>query len=302
MSDLLQILEDTSARPSATFKSGSVNQDLDSGVPTVTITRPDGTTIAPGTVTHFQPAVDNPGKYEFTLQPQSDPVNKLTITWAGPIGGITQTIKTYVEVIGAFLFNVDELRALRVAGGTPFASTSTWPDSKLMDARTATLDEFIRILGFSPVPRFHRETHDGDGSSCVLLDELEAHRLLSVTVNGASQSVAGYTLKPSGILEATSNYALSGTFTAGRGNVVVEYVAGWDRVAGDGSNVAMLRAAMRLDPGISSAAPSVTTPDGVSYQFDPAGQITRSGRVREFGVPAIDSWLSRWAAGSVAVA
>jgi hypothetical protein len=64
----------------------------------------------------------------------------------------------------------------------------------------------------------------------------------------------------------------------------------------------MLRAAMRLDPGISSAATNVTTPDGVSYSFDPAGQVTQAGIVRHFGVPAIDSWLNRWSQAGFAVA
>jgi len=59
--------------------------------------------------------------------------------------------------------------------------------------------------------------------------------------------------------------------------VVVEYVHGEPRVMGDGGNVAMLRAAMRLQPGISSTASTVVTPDGTAYSYDPAGQVTAAG-------------------------
>jgi hypothetical protein len=299
MSTLLQFERLSSATVQEVFKSGVTPTDLDSGVPVVTITRPDGTTIASGTVTHVGPA--GSGTYQFVLagQPQC---TVLDVTWTGTIGGQSQTRPGTIEIVGAHLFTVAEIRAFKVAGGTPFASDTAWPDSKLHEARAATLDEFTQILGFSPVPRFYRETHDGDGSGCVLLNELEAGPLLSVKVNGVAKAVGDYTLKPSGILEATSNYTLSGSFTRGSQNVTVEYVAGWSRVMGDGSNVAMLRAAMRLDPGISSSATSVTTPDGVSYSFDPAGQVTRAGNVRHFGVPAIDSWLNRWSQAGFAVA
>jgi hypothetical protein len=305
MGDLLQFKRLTSATVMQTFTIDGTPTDLDSGVPVVTITRPDGTTIASGTVSNSWagPPARSTGQYRFVLagQPQC---TLLDVTWAGTIGGQPQTLQNTIEIVGAHLFTEPAMRALRVAGGTPFSLTATplFTDQQIMDARAATLDEFTQILGFSPVPRFHRETHDGDGSGCVLLNELEAGPLLSVTVGGIAQSVGGYTLKPSGILEATSNYTASGTFTAGRGNVTVEYVAGWPRVMGDGSNIAMLRAAMRLYPGISSSATSVTTPDGVSYSFDPAGQVTRAGNIRHFGIPAIDSWLNRWSQAGFAVA
>ena len=300
MADLLQIQKGTGARPRVTYYANGVASDLDAGVPAVTITRLDGTTIASGTVTKVAATT---GIYEFTLGAQAE-CTYLTVTWAGPIGGVTETLTTYVEVLGSHLFNIADLRALRVAGSTPFSLTATplFTDAQIMDARAATLDEFEQILGFSPVPRFARSVVDGDGLWSVVLPHLKTHRLLSVAVNGAVQQVSSYTLRRSGILEATSGYVASGTFTAGRQNVAVEYVHGEPRVMGDGGNVAMLRAAMRLDPGLSSTASSVTTPDGVSYSFDPAGQVTRGGTVRHFGVPVIDSWLNRWSQVGLAVA
>jgi len=297
MADLLQILKGTGARPRVTFYSNGVPSDLDSGVPVVTVTTPSGATSNP---TASKVAATT-GIYEFTLGAQAE-CTYLTVTWAGPIGGVTETLTTYVEVVGGLLFTLADLRAFKVAGSAPFESTTTWPDAKLHEVRASTLDEFTQILGFSPVPRFAREVVDGDGLWSVLLPHLKTHRLLSVTVNGTAQQVSSYTLRRSGVLEATTGYVASGTFAVGRQNVVAEYVHGEPKVMGDGGNVAMLRAAMRLDPGISSTASSVTTPDGVSYSFDPAGQVTRGGTVRHFGVPVIDSWLNRWSQVGLAVA
>jgi hypothetical protein len=300
VADLLQFLVKTPITPKAKFYSGGVLTDLDGpagGTCTVTLTKPDGTPgPASGTVTHVATGI-----YSFVLDGPADPI-VYDIAWSGQIGSRSVTQTTQAEALGELLFTIPALRAFKVGDDTPFASDTTWSDEQLMDARAATLDEFTQILGFSPVPRFARSVVDGDGLWSVLLPHLKCHRLLSVTVNGATQSVGSYTLRRSGVLEATSGYVASGTFTAGRQNVVAEYVHGEQRVMGDGGNVAMLRAAMRLQPGISSTASSVTTPDGVSYSFDAAGQVTQAGTVRHFGVPALDSWLNRWAQAGLAVA
>lgn len=300
MDDLLQIVKATSVKPRVTFQPGGVATDLDAGVPTVTITRPDGATIASGAVSHVGAA--GSGTYEFTLSSTNTATETfLTVTWAGPIGGITQTLTTYVEVLGSLLFGIADLRALKVAGATPFSDTAAFPDDRLFDARAATLDEFEQILGFSPVPRFARETLDGDGSTCLNLPGLRAHRVLSVTVNGTAQTVGDYQINRSNQIESVTNFSYGTPFIWGRRNVTVEYVHGWTRVAGKGGNIALLHAATILQPGLSSTTSSVATPDGTVYSFDPAGQVTQAGTVRHSGVPVIDAWLHRYSqAGAVA--
>jgi hypothetical protein len=299
MADLLQILHHTGVKARVTLYADGVATDSATQVK-VDVVRPDGTLL----VTQAN-ATDEAGDgvYGYQLAPQADPT-LLRLDWSGTVGGVALTVSTWVEILGAHLFTIPELRALKVASGQPFALTSTplFTDAQLMDARAATLDEFEQILGFSPVPRFAREVVDGDGLWSVILPHLHCHRLLSVTVGGVAQSVASYTLRASGILESTSNYVASGTFTTGRQNVICEYVHGWPRVQGDGGNVAILRAAMRLQPGLGSTASQVVTPDGTSYSYDPAGQVTQAGTVRHFGVPAIDSWLNRWSQAGLAVA
>lgn len=290
MADLLQILKGTGAKPRITFYANGVPSDLDSGVPVVTIAKPDLTTIASGTVS--KPA-STTGIYEFTLGAQAE-CTYLTVTWAGPIGGVTETLTTFVEVVGAHLFTVADLRGLKVAGSQPFSSTATplFTDQQIMDARAAVLDEFTTILGFSPVPRFRRKILNGDGSTCLNLPDLKAHRLISVTVNGVAQTVAGYQLNDAAQIEAVSGYSYGTPFTWGRRNVVVEYAAGWPRVLGEGRDAAMVMAAKRLDSSGFSNYQSVTTPDGVSYSYEPS-ETGRGGFQRHTGVRDLDRWLNR---------
>jgi len=292
--ELTQILVDTPSRPRGKFYSAGALVDLDAAaLPTVTLTRPDGT---PGPAAADITRVSQ-GVYDFRLVAAdvADPV-VYDVAWSGSIGGQPTTITTQVEAVGEFLFNLSDLRGLRVGNGTPFAATAVpnFTDEQLHEARTATLEEFTRILGFSPVPRFAREVHDGDGCDRLALDEREATKLLAVTVDGAVQNLGGWTLQESGILRTTSAFRPAGYIRGGIANVAVEYVHGWQRVEGDGGIIGMARAAMRLIPGLADAASSVTTPDGTSISFDPAGQVTRAGQIRHFGIAAIDSWLNRW--------
>lgn len=308
MADLVQILRKTSVTPMHTFQANGVPSDIDSGLPTLAIVKPDGTAYTPLPTVSGSWTLPTPrttGQYRFVLPRQ------LECTWldyelTGNVGGEPQTLGGRVEWVGALLFTIADLRAFKVGDTAKFASATTWPDAKLHEARTAILDEFQHFLGFSPVPRFSREVVDGNGSGMVSLVDpgLKAHPngLLSVTVDGVAQPVGNYTLKRSGLLYATSGYRPSGYFPDGISNVAVEYRHGERRVMGEGGRVAQIHAAMYLDPSVSSTASSVTTADGTSYSFDPAGQVTTSGRIRRTGIPRIDAWLNEWRSGGLAAA
>lgn len=298
MSDASHVLVNSAARPRVTFYSASgAPSDLDSGVPTVVATRPNGTTLSPAlTAAHVGAA--GSGIYEITDLPTQTALTLLRLDWTGTIGGLSQTLTTWVEVVGALLYTLAAFRALKVADGTPFTDTTKFPDADVQAARVDVTDELERILGFSPVRRFARETLDGNGTCRLRLWRRKTDDLLSVTVDGTSQTTADFTLSSSGLLTWTA-----GRFTAWtRQNVVVEYTHGWERVMGRGGNIAMLMAALQLQPGLSSSVSTLSTPDGSSYSFDAAGQVTASGRVRETGVPVIDAWLNRWSEAGVVMA
>jgi hypothetical protein len=293
VADLLQFLAKTPVQPRASFYSSGALTDLDGpagGTCTVAVTLPDGSPgPASGTVSHV-----STGIYSFELAGPADPT-VYDIAWSGEIGGKPVQVDTQAEALGELLFNLGDLRELRVGNGKPFAATAVpnFTDEQLQEARTATLEEFQQILWHAPVPRYARTVAQGDGSKALRLPHYKVQRVLAASIDGTALSadeLADLYVDDRWVVRKTL-----GVWPATEGSVTVSYVHGWERVEGDGSNIAMLRAAMRLIPGLADAASSVTTPDGTSISFDPAGQVTRAGRVRHFGVPAIDSWLNRWA-------
>jgi hypothetical protein len=304
MSDLLQFKRLTSATITQTFIVDGVAADLDSGVPTVVITKPDGTTIASGTVSNAWagPPARSTGQYRFVLAGQPD-CTILTVTWAGTIGGQPQTLQDTVEIVGADLFTGSAFRALRVANGYPFALTAIplYSDAQIRDTRTAVLDEFTTILGCSPVPRFARATLDGNGRTCLILPGLKATRVLSVTVNGAAKTATDYQIIPGNQIEAVTSYSYGTAFTGGRRNVTVEWVHGTERVEGNGSHVAMLYAAALLNPSGFSSASTVSMPDGSTYTYEPS-ETGRGGFQRFTGIRDVDRWLNRHSQSGFAVA
>ena len=297
MSDSSQIEVNSTARPRVTFYSGGTPSDLDSGVPTVVATKPDGTTLTPApTAAHV--GATGSGIYELTDLPAQTTLTLLRLDWTGTIGALSQTLTTWIEVVGAFPYTLASMRDLKVAGGTPFKDATKYPDADLLATRVDITDELDRILGFSPIPRFARETRDGNGSCHLRLWHRKPATLLSVTVGGVTRATTDFTLSSSGLLTWTNGWFPGWT----RQNVIVEYVHGWDRIMGRGGNIAMLMAALQLQPGLSSAVTTVSTPDGSNYTFDAAGQVTQSGRVRETGVPVIDAWLNRWTEANLVMA
>jgi hypothetical protein len=296
VADLLQFLVSTPVQPQAKFYSGGVLTDLDGpagGACTVTLANPDGSTgPAAGAITHAATGI-----YSFMLDGPADPF-WYDITSSGTIGGKNAKVTMRVEALGEHLFNMADLRDLRVAGNTPFENTVTFPDSKIHEARTAVLEEFTRILGFSPVPRFAHELLSGNGRASLFVRNHKCRDLLAVTVDGAAQDVADFDLEESGELVWPG-----GRFPATRRrNVAVEYSHGWGAPMGDGSNIAIGRAAMILQPGLPSTATTISTPDGMSYTYDRAGSRNRAGDTVHFGVGFIAEWLNRHSAPSIAVA
>lgn len=252
----------------------------DDGAPTIGITRADGTVlVAPGTAT----TSGGIGIRRYTLPAQAE-VNLLKATWTGA----TQTVVTWVEIVGDILYTLAALRAVKVAGTLAFADTTLFPNQTLLDRRAEVTDDFEKRTGWSFIPRFARQTLDGDGRSELILDHLKCSKLLSVTVDGVAQTLSDFVLDRSGVLTWTN-----GRFpTTKRQNVVVEVVHGWDRPPAVISSAGLARTAMLLQPSQFNGAVTVTTPDGASYQYSQAGQSFAGGGRRYYGQPDVDAVLS----------
>lgn len=301
MSDL-QVLRRTSVTITRTFEVDGTPTDIDSGLPTLTLTKPDGTGYTPLPTVSGSWSGRTTGQYRFVVSGQPDCIwlqHELT----GNIGGLAQTLEDRVEWVGGLLFTESQLRALKVASGFPFASTAVplFTDQQIMDARAATLDEFTNHLQFSPVPRFERAKFHGDGDTCLNLPTLYAHKLLSLKVNGETKTVTDYEVTDSGQLEAVSNYSTGTAFPRGRFNVVAEWVHGWQHIQGKGGHMAMLYAASQLDPSVITSASSVSLPTGETYTYEPSEE-GRFGFQRFTRIKVVDRWLNDWRQVSVGIA
>jgi hypothetical protein len=291
MADLLQFLVNTPVRPRGKFAPGGVLTDLDGpagGTCTVTLTKPDGSAgPASGTVSHVATGV-----YDFALDGPSSPM-RYDVAWSGQLGGKNVTVTTQVEALGEFVFYLPDFRELRVGNGKPFKDETAWPAERVLDARTAVLEELQRILWFAPVPRYALEVLDGDATPTVALPHYEARRPTAAAVDGVALTATE--LADLSVKGRMLTRAHGARWAWGTANIQVEYVHGWPMPLGDCANMAMLMAAQRLDPSVLADATSVLTPDGSSYSFDPAGQVTRAGTVRHTGIARLDAWLQRHA-------
>jgi hypothetical protein len=293
MGSYQQVQAGTPLTVTETFSVDGAPIDVDSGLPTLALTRPDGTVYTPvPTVSHV--GALNSGQYRFVLPKQPDPY-WLDYKLTGVIGGQSVDLGGRVEWVGTFghLFNLDEFRALRVGGQQPFSATATplFSAAQIQDVRAQILDEMTDILGFSPIPRFYRETVSAVTWANVVTAELLPSRLLTVTVNGATSAPSGYYLGPGGTVTPRSVYTPIPWTAYGIGNVNLEYVAGWDRLRGRGGNRAQMWAAAELIPSLYSSAQTVTTADGETISYEPS-ETGRNGFQRFTGIRAVDRWLN----------
>jgi hypothetical protein len=283
----IQVLRGTSVTVTETFRVDGTPNDLDSGVPTVVAKFPDGTALTPAPVASGAWTGRTTGQYRIVLHAQPEVTYLDPITWVGTIGGEQQTLYSRVEWVGEHLFNIADLRAVKVGDGLPFTSTA-YSDSVVMARRVEVTDDFEARTGWSFVPRYTRERLTGDLTSTLILRAFRTPTLLSVTVDGTLQTLSGFDLTDNGILTWST-----ATFPSTRpNNVIVEYVRGLTVPSAAISSAALARAAMLLMPSVSSTVSGWTTPDGTSYSYDQAGQTFGGGGRRHYGVPGIDSVLN----------
>lgn len=274
-------------RPRVTFSSGGTPVNLDSGVPTVAVTRPDGTAITSPAPVAAKVAATT-GIYEIANLAALTVPTLLRIDWAGVIGSAVQTQTTWVEVVGEFLFGLAAAKAWD--GGALVAAGVS--DDAILDMRASLTDDLEQAhrCNVSFVPRHTREVHDGGGGD-ILLHHQRATTLLSVTVNGIAQQLAGYTLTSSGILRATSNYTAGTPIRAGIGNVTVEYVRGYPQAPGPVSMAALrITRALLVPSNIGDRATSITN-DAGTILLATAGR----GQYQPYGIPLADSVLAAYA-------
>lgn len=297
---MAHILVRTPATISHTWEIDGTPTDPAGDTTTIRIVRDNGTElVAAGTSTTH--AGQDTGTFTFPLTTvHTAELDRLTATWTATFSGQQVSVPVVYEIVGGHLFTERQLRAHQVGDRTPFASTTDYPNDRIMDVRAQVTDDFAGILQYSPIPRYARERLDGSGTDTLVLSHQFPRRILTLAVNGTAfdaTALADLDVDPAGVITRLT----LGWFARGRRNVDVAYVHGGDQAYlaqqeisfGELSTAAVKRTAMLLDPALSSTVSSYTTQDGSTYSFDPAGRRIGQGDTQWYGVPAIDSVLNR---------
>lgn len=211
MDDAKLILKRTAATLDVRFAD-----DADGDV-SVAVVDEAGDAVAAGAATADP---DTAGRYTFDLPPQTQ-LARLTVDWTGEFGGVEETLTGYVEVVGAQLFTVGELRAF---GDGALADAAQYPDADLEAKRDEIAAFFEQECGISFVPRYARELLDGDGGATLYVRRRRPTLLRSVVVDGVAltaDEIENVFLYSSRAL--VRRYAC---WPCGLQNVVVEYVHG----------------------------------------------------------------------------
>lgn len=235
------ITVDTPATLTATFYPAGSTTGTDDDPVTVAVTAADGTVVA------GVGAVASPGNgvYTATLPAQTE-LDVLTATWSGA----ASKVRTRHEIVGAQLVELAEIRAQH-----NLDSAVKYPTATLDDARAWFLDIVTDHCGFSPIPRYVRETVDGTGTGQVRLTSRAYIRTIrSVSIDDVDVAdLAGWELD-TGIL-----YRKDGIFAAGRRNVIVAYEHGLDEPSADLRRAALTAIRYRVLTDASQQLPDRAT-------------------------------------------
>lgn len=264
------VLRDTAAELAMTFSSAP------DGDVTVTITDANGDAVDSGTATVDS---EDAARFTFQLDPQPD-VQSFDVVWAGSWGGDAQQITARVEIVGGVLFTVGQARAFDDAA---LASTTTYPDAAILDARAGIAEFFQEVCGVSFIPRYSRDILDGGGYS-LWLNRPHVNRILAVTLDGTA--LTADEIADLDVYEHGQVYR-DARWTADRRNVIVEYEHGYEAVPWDIHRAALtyLRYIL-VTSDVSDRTITWSNELGTFRQAQP-------GREYPTGLPAVDAALHR---------
>lgn len=246
---------------------------------TVTVTRDDGTTIAVDAAA----TEAGTGAVSYTLTPtDTATLDALTFDWKATFGSLEQTYTETVEVVGGFLFTVAQARA-----SAPLSDTDKFSTQQIIDARTLVETALEDACGVAFVPRYRRETVNGDGWRHLTLSMPRVSAVRSVSKDGvAFTSDELSAVVPSG----TGTIYTANGFTRGFGNYAIAYEHGWSAPPPRISQAA-LRWARHILAGTSQIDERYTS---VSNEVGTFSLATPGLRGSITGLPEVDATINEY--------
>lgn len=252
---------------------------------TVTVRRLDGElAVSPFVATHV-----GVGRYTAGM-PAWPELDTLTVDWSGSVAGATVVTRDVVEVVGGFLFGLDQARVtLRL----PTTLTTETLAARRIEVET-TAEDVASLDGCRGafVPRFRRVALNGTGTAGLLCPFVGIRAVRAVTVDGqvfTAGQLADCTPTDAGVI-----WLASGVWPAGHANVLVEFEYGMDAAPPAVSEVALqhLRAVLaRPASGIPDRAISYAVANGGTYRLTVPS-------VESTGLPEVDAVYHRYGVGS----
>lgn len=294
MADYERIGRGTSATIMVTFRTDAgTTIDADAGV-NVLIKRADGSTLSNGAAAHDGAA--GSGAYKVTIAAQTN-LNLLSLTWTGTFSGQAVTLVTEAEIVGGFMFTLNELRnSDTIISG----NTAKYTTEKLLDARIEVESEFEDVCGRSFTPRFYRELDpEGDiDNGQLVLRKPEVHNITKFVVDGVDR-IAWVT---SNLITADPDdpFVLQlfddARQAAWAADVEIEYEYGLKQVPRKIKAVGIKRARGNLtgmNARIDERATVMSIPDFGTFN------LATPGRGNSYvGIPEVDAVLDRWMLGT----
>lgn len=245
---------------------------VDPGVVTVTVTRDDGTALytdaaTGGTLTAAR-------TYALTATDTSS-LDFLTLTWTSATKG---TRVTYVEVVGGFLASITEIRA-----ESPLSNTTTYPAASVIAARTVAEQALEDACGVAFVPRYARETRNGNGSTDILPFKPKPISITSATVDSTDVTADVVVDQERGTFYYESGWGST------RQGVVLKYVAGHTFPPGNCAKVvAKLVRWLLIDSPMSDRAVNLVTDEGSQFF------VTAGVRGAIFDIPQANAFVDAY--------
>lgn len=187
--------------------------------PTCTVTTEAGVALASPTVTASSPA----GVYTAALTGavHTAALDCLAVVWSGTVTGAgLQVYRSTVEVVDRHWVTMPEIRAY-----PDLDHNSKYPQALLAEIRDEYTDLIEHEMGVSLVKRYQRDQLFGNGLAKLPLTRLRPRSLVSVTIDGVSQTLSGFDITESGeIIRLNGKFQNSAD---GARNVVVVYEHGY---------------------------------------------------------------------------
>lgn len=277
---LRRVLKSNDVTIERTFYDGETATNA-TGAVAVTVTREDGTALTGGNATQDGAT----GRYIFALDDTThlSQLDRLAIGWTATVSAKQQKFTDYVEVLGAHLVEISEIRGLK-----NLSDTTKFTLAELEQAREWFYDLLSRLIPqVAFVPSYDRYVFDGHGGIEVLLPKMFPRSLIKVTISGETKTTTDWKLDEHGLVRVAqaTTFKVPTTTEVGR-NCSIAYEHGLDSPPEDLREAALVAIRERL-LNDQAGRPMLSVADG-------AGGTTRfavASEDRPTGNPDVDAVL-----------